>query len=238
MNSALPDIHGNELIARIKADRAIAATRLILCTPFGKLGATEQGQRTGLAEYLAKPIRPSHLSECVQKVLAAPDGASSSEPSQPTVRIIRHSSQNLGRILVAEDNSVNQRVAIRMLERLGYRADAVGNGLEAVEAMTHIPYTAIFMDCQMPEMDGFEATRRIRELEASGNNPSDLPLCPLPLASPPSPSHIPIIAMTANALEGDRERCLAVGMDDYLPKPVKSEDLRAVLHRVLRHSNR
>lgn len=238
VNSALPDIHGNELIARIKADRAIAATRLILCTPFGKLGATEQGQRTGLAEYLAKPIRPSHLSECVQKVLATRDGASSSEPSQPTVRIIRHSSQNLGRILVAEDNSVNQRVAIRMLERLGYRADAVGNGLEAVEAMTHIPYTAIFMDCQMPEMDGFEATRRIRELEASGNNPSDLPLCPLPLASPPSPSHIPIIAMTANALEGDRERCLAVGMDDYLPKPVKSEDLRAVLHRVLRHSNR
>ena len=243
LNSVLPDFDGKELIVRIKADQAIAGTHLILCTPFGKWGTAEHSQLAGLADSITKPIRPSHLSECVQNVLRARDRAPSSGPSQSSVRIIRHSSQNLGRILVVEDNSVNQRVAIRMLERLGYRADAVGNGLEAVEAMTHIPYTAIFMDCQMPEMDGFEATRRIREMEArgkrqtaSGNNPSDFPLCPLPLAPSPSPSRIPIIAMTANALEGDRERCLAVGMDDYLPKPVKSEDLRAVLQRVLRPS--
>ena len=237
LNSVLPDLDGKELIVRIKADQTIAGTHLILCTPFGKWGAAEHSQLAGLAESVTKPIRPSHLSECVQNVLSTRDRAPSSGPSQSGVRIIRHSSQNLGRILVVEDNSVNQRVAIRMLERLGYRADAVGNGLEAVEAVTHIPYTAIFMDCQMPEMDGFEATRRIRELEA-GSGPRDQysDLTPQSSASHPPLRHIPIIAMTANALEGDRERCLAVGMDDYLPKPVKSEDLRAVLQRVFQHS--
>ena len=124
---------------------------------------------------------------------------------------------------MAEDNSVNQRVAIRMLEKLGYRADAVANGLEAMEAIAHIPYSAIFMDCQMPEMDGFEATRRIREMESTterARTPTPCPISLRPASNPPR--HIPIIAMTANALEGDRERCLAVGMDDYLPKPVKA----------------
>ncbi|HTK88222.1 MAG TPA: response regulator, partial [Nitrospiraceae bacterium] len=215
------DLNGMELVSRIRADRAIASTHLIACTPFGKWGAAEQGQLAGLAACVTKPMRPSHLSECVQNILAIQTPALS-EPPQPMVRIIRHSPHNLGRILVAEDNSVNQRVAIRMLEKLGYRADAVANGLEAVEAIAQIPYTAIFMDCQMPEMDGFEATRRIREREAEQDR------------SVQPPRHIPIIAMTANALVGDRERCLDVGMDDYLSKPVKSEDLHAVLERILR----
>jgi two-component system, sensor histidine kinase and response regulator len=223
LNTALPDLNGMELVSRIRADRAIASTHLIACTPFGKWGAAEQGQLAGLAACVTKPIRPSHLSECVQNILTTQTPAPSESP-QPMVRIIRHSPHNLGRILVAEDNSVNQRVAIRMLEKLGYRADAVANGLEAVEAIAHIPYTAIFMDCQMPEMDGFEATRRIREREAEQDRSANLQ----------PPRHIPIIAMTANALVGDRERCLDVGMDDYLSKPVKSEDLHAVLERVLR----
>jgi two-component system, sensor histidine kinase and response regulator len=237
LNSVLPDLDGKELITRIKSDHTIAATHLILCTPFGRWGDAEQRQLAGLAESVTKPIRPSHLSECVQNVLTSRDHAPSSGPSQPGVRIIRHASQNLGRILVVEDNSVNQRVAIRMLERLGYRADAVGNGLEAIEAIAHIPYTAIVMDCQMPEMDGFEATRRIRKLEQERSTFDVRRSDPEPRTSNPEPSPIPIIAMTANALEGDRERCLAAGMDDYLPKPVKSEDLRAVLQRVLRRSD-
>ena len=238
LNSVLPDLDGKELITRIKADYTIAATHLILCTPFGKCGAAEQRRLAGLAESVTKPIRPSHLSECVQNVLTARDHAPSSGPSQPGVRIIRQASQNLGRILVVEDNSVNQRVAIRMLESLGYRADAVGNGLEAIEAIAHIPYTAIVMDCQMPEMDGFEATRRIRKLEQERStfDVRRSSLAPRTSHLEP-PSHIPIIAMTANALEGDRQRCLAAGMDDYLPKPVKSEDLRVVLQRVFRRSD-
>ena len=237
LNSVLPDVDSNDLIARIKADQTISGTHLILCTPCGKWGPAEHRQLAGRAECVSKPLRPSYLSECVQNVLAAGDRGRSNGPSPSGVRIIRHSSQNLGRILVVEDNSVNQRMAIRMLERLGYRADAVGNGFEAVDAITHIPYTAVFMDCQMPEMDGFEATRRIRQLEAgSGPRDEESGLNAQPSASHPRLRHIPIIAMTANALEGDRERCLAAGMNDYLPKPVKSEDLRAVLQRVFQRS--
>jgi two-component system, sensor histidine kinase and response regulator len=241
VNTALPDVDGSELIARIKADPAMAGTSFIACLPVGKGGAAEQSRLATFATWVTKPIRPSHLSECVQNLLASHDRAASAVSSPSTVRVIRHSPQNRGRILIAEDNSVNQRVAIRMLEKLGYRADAVANGLEAVDAIARIPYAAVFMDCQMPEMDGFEATRRIRQLEQerstfdvrrSNEEPPASNLEPRTSNLEPS-GHIPIIAMTANALEGDRERCLDVGMDDYLSKPVKSEDLQAVLQRLL-----
>ncbi|MBI4752401.1 MAG: CHASE domain-containing protein [Acidobacteria bacterium] len=118
------------------------------------------------------------------------------------------------RVLVAEDSAVNQRVAVKMLEKLGCRADVVANGLEAVNALKLLPYDLVFMDCQMPEMDGFEATSEIRKWELSEST---------------FPDPIPIIAMTANAMQGDREQCLAAGMDDYVAKPVRFESLEAVV---------
>jgi CheY-like chemotaxis protein/HPt (histidine-containing phosphotransfer) domain-containing protein len=134
-------------------------------------------------------------------------------------------------VLVVEDNVVNQKVAAKMLERAGYRVDVVANGREAVEAIARISYAVVFMDCQMPEMDGYEATREIRRREARGQRPeahTDAEVAGL--ASPVS-RHVPIIAMTANALQGDREICLEAGMDDYVAKPFRREDLEAVLAR-------
>ena len=120
--------------------------------------------------------------------------------------------QNLVRVLLAEDNAVNQKVAVRMLEKLGCRVDVAANGKEAVELWKQFPYTMIFMDCQMPEIDGLTATRMIRAAESRGD-------------------HIPIVAMTANAMHKDREECLAAGMDDYASKPVKLDILGKLVDR-------
>ena len=132
------------------------------------------------------------------------------------------------RILVAEDNVVNQRVVVRLLERLGYRVDVVTNGAEAVHTITRHPYVAVLMDCLMPEMDGYEATRAIRAEElARAADPG------VANSGQAAVRHVPIIALTANAMAADRARCLASGTDDYLVKPLRPDLLAATLERWL-----
>ena len=140
--------------------------------------------------------------------------ASAARPRRPQPRAARANSQ--ARILVAEDNLTNQEVAVAMLKKLGYRADLVGNGVEALQALREADYDVVLMDCEMPEMDGYEATRRIRERRTGTRNP-----------------HIPIIALTADAMSGDRDKCLQAGMSDYLAKPVEPRQLADVLEKWL-----
>jgi CheY-like chemotaxis protein len=183
-------------------------------TPMVQRSDKQQFPGTEIAVHLSKPIRRAALLEALLTALGhtAPERDPTLSKRPPETR---SPSAYHPRILLAEDNVVNQKVAARMLENLGYRVDVVANGQEALTAAAQIPYACILMDCQMPEMDGYTATRAIREREARLGG------------------RIPIIAMTANAMPGDRERCLAAGMDDYLGKPVHPEDLRAVLHRWL-----
>ena len=223
LDMQMPNMDGIELARRIKADPALAGTRLILLTSMGNQHSSvlKEGE---FSAGLAKPIRQSQLFDCIVSVMAdrlpaseedgAADGASpaAAQPGEAAVPIPALSGGMKIRILVAEDNVVNQKVAVRMLEKLGHRADLAANGAEVVTAMSACPYDVVFMDCQMPVMDGFEATARIRRVDGPGR-------------------HTAIIAMTANALRGDRERCIAAGMDDYISKPVKQSDFAAALDR-------
>jgi CheY-like chemotaxis protein len=237
----LPGMNGLELAGAIKADPVLAPTRLVLLTSQGQRGDAKAAHAAGYAGYLSKPVHAPQLYECLTTVLkpsaqaTAREGQSAGRTARPEL-VTRHSlaernAQATVKILVAEDNVVNQKVAIRMLEKLGYRADLVANGLEVLEALARISYAAVLMDCQMPEMDGFHATREIRRLEAIGKGQEAIGSSLTSSLSPLASRHVPIIAMTANALQEDRDRCLAAGMDDYLSKPVQSKVLAEVLAR-------
>jgi two-component system sensor histidine kinase/response regulator len=225
----MPGTDGEELGRVIKGSSAIRDTRLVMMTSLGERGQAKRLKAIGFCGYLTKPIRQSQVRECLALVM----GRTPKADTQPLKDIItRHtvveSRKRRLRILVAEDNTTNQILALEILKRLGYRADVVANGKEAVSAVQAIPYDLVLMDCQMPEMDGFEATRKIRELEAGSSK--------LEAGFPSAFPHIPIIAMTAHALKGDRERCLEAGMSDYLSKPVKPNDLALMLERWLQET--
>jgi CheY-like chemotaxis protein/HPt (histidine-containing phosphotransfer) domain-containing protein len=221
----MPEVDGMDLASTIKADSAIASTRLILLTSMGLRGEAEQARRVGFSAYLTKPVKQSRLFDAIATVMGTlpVEEQAGRSPVRDTPIVTRHSLEEAkahsrerlwrAHVLVAEDNQVNQKVAVRMLERLGYRADVAANGLEVLEALSRIRYAAILMDVQMPEMDGYEATMQIRRREEGQGR------------------RIPIIAMTVNAMQGDREKALEAGMDDYVPKPVKREELAAVLER-------
>ncbi|MFN2454048.1 MAG: porin PorA family protein [Pyrinomonadaceae bacterium] len=217
LDSLMPDMDGLELARAIKADAQIAAAQVVLMPSFGTRGDGQVAREAGIAAYLMKPVRQSQLFDCLATVMSETVAAATPATPRADQLVTRHSleeskSASRTRILIAEDNPVNQKVAVLQLRRLGYRADVVGDGLEVLEALAGIPYDIVLMDCQMPLMDGFEATREIRRREGESK-------------------HTVIIAMTANALEGDRDKCLAAGMDDYLSKPIKVEDLRQILDR-------
>jgi PAS domain S-box-containing protein len=224
----MPGMNGLELAQQIKSDQAIRATRLVLLTSGGQRGDAQAAQEAGLDAYLTRPIRRSLLFECLGTVLGITPSPPGSVDLVPASIITQHTvleSMMKARplILVVEDNPVNQKVAAKMIEKLGYRVNVAANGREAVESFARIPYALVLMDCQMPEMDGFEATRVIRNQEASLQQAGG------------TPPHLPIIAMTANAMKEDRDRCLAIGMDDFISKPVTSKSLTAALNRWLPH---
>ena len=209
----MPNMDGLELGRQAKADSALPGCPLILLTGADDV-SVEDAAAAGFAACLTTPIRQAQLLASVQSVLAESADAHSVNRQQgvTTDRPTETSARTDTQVLVAEDNAVNQKVAVLMLEKLGCTVDIVPNGREAVEAVTRHPYDIVLMDCQMPELDGFGATAEIRRLMGEERR-------------------IPIIAMTANAMQGDRERCLAAGMDDYIAKPVKSQALSDALRR-------
>jgi PAS domain S-box-containing protein len=215
LDMGMPGMDGAALARTIKADETLAHTSLVLMTSLGERGDARQMEEIGFSAYLVKPARQSDLFDCLSAVLA---GAAVARPARPIItrHAIREMRRGAVRILLAEDNITNQQVAIGILKKLGLRADAVANGAEAVRSLELLPYDLVLMDVQMPEMDGLEATRRIRDPRSAVRQHG-----------------IPIIAMTARALQGDRERCLEAGMDDYVTKPVSPQALAEALERWL-----
>jgi two-component system sensor histidine kinase/response regulator len=219
----MPEMDGLALVRAIRSDPVIATIRLVILTSHGQSLKPRELHELGIDLCLIKPIKQSRLFDCLSEatdrvaVQTSPHG-DNSFPSTAFPSELPTPAENL-RILLADDNQTNRKVALGQLDKLGYSALAVTNGLEVVKALEQVSYDVILMDCQMPELDGYETTQTIRKRE------QDLdPLCPWK-----APVHI--IAMTAHAMQGEREKCLAAGMDDYLAKPVRSVELKAILER-------
>jgi signal transduction histidine kinase/chemotaxis response regulator CheB len=220
----MPGMDGLTLARAIKAEPAIAAVHLIALTPLGHAPAPDEMLAAGIEASLSKPAKHSRLFDCLVTTLGRRDATRLSAPKAAFMPPPALSDGTLAmlqgaRVLLAEDNAVNQKISLALLRKLGCSADAVSNGIEVIEALQRIPYSLIFMDCQMPEMDGLEATRLIRkrERESSQAGPWRTPVC--------------IVALTAGAMQADRENCIAAGMDDFVSKPVRINELQAVLER-------
>jgi CheY-like chemotaxis protein len=213
----MPGVDGLALAQTMQSDPEMASVRKIVLTSLGYRLDAQTMREAGIAECLLKPIKQLRLIESLVRVLEGlPLPAQTHMSSHQAVEIFSsESADERPRILLAEDNRVNQRVIMLQLKKLGHQADLVTNGAEAVSASENPHYEIVLMDCQMPVMEGYEATRRIREREQSSDQQRRL--------------HI--IALTANAMSGDREKCLAAGMDDYLSKPLRIDDLSKALDR-------
>src|SRR5213592_2527644 len=210
----MPEMDGLMLARAIHADQQIPPVKVVLATSLGRRLSDEEMLECGIVECLFKPLKQAQLFHCLATLVAG-QGAQSVPESDRSPKAEAPLQRRHLRVLVAEDNVVNQKVALQQLRKLGYTADVVASGLEAVETLERIPYDVVLMDCQMPEMDGYEATRWIRQREHENGLP-----------------RLNVVAMTANAMEGDREKCLAAGMDDFVTKPVRIEELEAMLERI------
>ncbi len=219
LDMQMPDMDGETLGRQIINDKTFELTSLVLMTSMGMRGDAARARQLGFAEYLPKPIRQSRLFDAlISAVNHKAEPPADERDLRPIVTqcVALEPRDRHIRILLAEDNPTNQQVALRVLEKLGYRADAVSNGAEAVKALEQIPYDLVLMDVQMPEMDGYQATRQIRNAESAVQQHA-----------------VPVIAMTAHAMKGDREACLEAGMDDYVSKPVEPDKLAAAIRRQL-----
>jgi len=211
----MPQVDGFMLAQTIQHDPELAGVTILMLSSGAQSGEIARCRQLGVTTYLTKPVRQAELRQAIcvalgqtANVTSATTGQKAAEPAlgEPALRI-----------LVAEDNAVNQKVALRMLQKQGHLVTIVADGRQSLDALEHQDFDVVLMDVQMPEMDGFEATAIIREREKK------------------SGGHIPIIAMTAHAMKGDEERCVAAGMDGYVSKPIHSETLISAIHRCLNH---
>jgi two-component system sensor histidine kinase/response regulator len=219
LDMQMPGTDGLALARAMQSDPALAGTRKIMLTSLGLRLDTRVMREAGISECLFKPVKEAKLFDSLIRQFGDASGpatalAPAKESPVPPPSLIPIYGRL--RILLAEDNPVNQKVVLFQLRKLGYEADIVANGKEVLSALERTHYDVILMDCHMPELGGYEATRLIRERETHNDQTT-------------SPIHI--IALTANAMEGDREKCLAAGMDDYLSKPTRIDDLAGALGR-------
>ncbi|MGZ9222520.1 MAG: response regulator, partial [Anaerolineales bacterium] len=216
LDMQMPGMDGEQTARAIKSDPAVQEVKIIILTSMGQRGDAVRLESLGCSGYLLKPVKQQMLFDAIIAVLGR-------EEEQGPGLITRHmlsEQRKFGlRVLLAEDNPINQKLAVVLLQKAGYSVDAVDTGAQALEKVQINEYSAVLMDVQMPDMDGFEATHQIRELEGNTGR------------------HIPIIAMTAHAMQGDRERCLEAGMDDYITKPIEPEVLFSVLDRWIEASD-
>ncbi|MBF0407272.1 MAG: response regulator [Candidatus Riflebacteria bacterium] len=214
----MPGMDGMETGASIKKNQKLSSAQLIVLTSQAQRGDGDRFQKAGFSGYLGKPVRKLELRDCIEIVLSdSLSGKKDSERKLVTTHLISEEKKLNSNILIAEDNITNQKVALAIMEKIGYRADIVESGAEALQALEKKSYDLVLMDCQMPEMDGYEATRAIRSGKYEVKDPA-----------------IVVIAMTANALEGDREKCLECGMNDYISKPLFPKQLLAIIKKWLK----
>ena len=228
----MPGMDGETLGKAIRTDNRLADIRMVMLTSLGIRGDARLYAEMGFSAYLTKPVRHHEFKGVLSLVLAEQPGLMPASRPIATKHMARETVNRFGgrkvRILLAEDNIINQQVALGILKKLGLRADVVANGVEAVKAVETIPYDLVLMDVQMPDMDGLQATRQIREREGKQKQTAGIRSQVIETVLP-----IPIIAMTAHAVQGDREKCLAAGMNDYVSKPVTPYSLAKVLERWL-----